>query len=606
MSILLALLLTPPSLAADDPLLRPAVQRDLVRSLDLDGLGDLPTYELDLSLSDADGRYAGRGTLRWTNTTGRAQDRLPLLLHPNAPAELGAEESGGIELTRVETRRGPAATLSTLRPTLAEVRFAEPVRPGDAVTLELAFRGTLRRLDASANDLWSQAMDSLGSLGSPVGGSDYGLLAQGDGLVTVASAVPMVAPFVDGVPVTDRPTGIGDLAWNDPATFSIRLVTPAGLRPVTNLADGPSRPLDDQSWVLEASGAGVRDLVIAASRDWHVAEAEVGGVTVRSWSLERDRAAGEDVLGDAAGSLAFFEQVCGRYPFTELDVVEASLVGGAGGVEFSGMVLVAGYLYREPDSANDPFAMLGAMGMSTGEAPDMGGTMAEQRRFVVAHELAHQWSPGVVGTDARRSPVVDEPLAQYLAGRYAQSLVGDDAGAEVRDRNVLVNYAAFRTLGGRDGAADRPTDTFRSTAEYAGLVYGKAPYLYVALEEELGRARLDKALRGALEATAWEVIDGDTWLAALQKAGARGAVATGRHWWKEAWGDADLAVDPEGWTLFELSLGKEATGQLKELMALTGMTPRDIFAMLGVSLDGGPGTAPLGGPSADDLLERLE
>ncbi len=584
------------------PLLRPAHERSMVKILGLDSVEDLPTYTLDLSLSDGEGRFAGRGTLRWTNTTGAPQDRLPLLLHPNAPGELGAPDSGGLELFEVVVVEGPFGALTPIRPTLSEVQFERPIEPGEAITLRLGFQGTLRRLDSSANDLWAQAMDSLGSMGSPVGGADYGLLAQGDGLVTAASAVPMVAPFRQGRPVVDEPSGIGDLAWNDPVSFEIRVVTPIGLQVVTNLADGPTTPLDEGTQVSTAAGVGVRDLVLVASRDWHMQEASVQGVTVRSWSLTRDRQAGEDVLGDAAGSLAFFQEHYGDYPFTELDVAEASLVGGAGGVEFSGMVLIAGYLYREPDQASDPFAMLGGMGLE-GEA-QVGSTVVEQRRFVVAHELAHQWSPGLVGTDATRSPVVDEPLAQYLAGRYFQSLIGDKPGAAVRDRNVLLNYAAFRTLGGRDGAADRPTHTFRTTAEYAGLVYGKAPYLYVALEESLGRARLDRAIQGAIDRCAWTVVSGDDWLQALQKSGARGAVSAGSRWWREAWGDEDLGVDEEGWKLLELAMGPELALSMKDLMALTGLTPRDLFAMLGMSVAPGAETPPPG-LSPEDMLERL-
>ena len=211
MTLLLTLLLATPAEAAT-PLLRPAHERAMVKALGLDSVADLPTYSLDLSLSDTEGRYAGRGTLRWTNTTGVPQSRLPLLLHPNAPAELGAPESGALSLTSVEVIDGPKGFLAPSRPTLAYVTFVEPIAPGQVVTLRLEFHGTLRQLEASANDMWTQAMDSMSSMGSPVGGSDYGLLAQGDGLVTAASAVPMVAPFRNGEPVVDAPTMMSTLS----------------------------------------------------------------------------------------------------------------------------------------------------------------------------------------------------------------------------------------------------------------------------------------------------------------------------------------------------------------------------------------------------------
>ena len=75
---------------------------------------------------------------------------------------------------------------------------------------------------------------------------------------------------------------------------------------------------------------------------------------------------------------------------------------------------------------------------------------------------------------------------------------GVGAAAEAADRNVKMNYALFRLLEGADAAVVRDVSTFRSGIEYAGLVYGKAPYLYVALREELGDETLHRAMRSVV------------------------------------------------------------------------------------------------------------
>ena len=586
-------------------LLAPGQLAGLTAGLGLSDARQLPHYDLSLSLSDVSGRYEGRGTIRWTNTTGRAQQVIPLLLNAAAPAELGAASAGTLTLSEASVATDPGATLRQVRPTLAEVTLTTPLAPGDAVTLSVAFGGRLRQLAGDANDLFAQAFGGMGQLGAPAGASDYGLLGQGDGLVTAASATPQVAPFEDGEPVVAPPSGIGDLSWNQVGVYELQIVTPAGLEVVTNLVDGAPVAVDERTQLTRAEGAGVRDLVLVASRDFGVVERDVDGVTVRSWFLERDRAAGEASLEDAAASLAFLSRTYAPYPYTELDVVEASLVGGAGGVEFSGMVLIAGFLYRDPTTSQSPTAgMMSMLSGGGGLPPELAGMTDGQRRFVVAHEVVHQWSPGLVGADAHASPVVDEPLAQYLAGRVMQSLLGDAEGAEARDRNVMINYALYRLMGGTDGAADRPTHTFGSTLEYAALVYGKAPYLYVDLEERLGRARLDAAIAAAIKGRAWQVVDGDGWLDALEIAGATGARERGRRWWKEGYGDGDLGLDAEGRVAMRLMFGEELAAQVEQSFAMLGMSPAQLFQMMA---GGMPAARPYqaDSPSVEEMLELL-
>jgi hypothetical protein len=556
-------------------------------------LESLPRYDLDLSISDVANRYEGRGTLTWTNTTGESVSSLPLLLHPNAPKELGAATTASLELRKADC---VGCSLRTERPSLSVLDLAAPLPPGESVTVELEFGGTLKLLEPQSNDIWAQA--SAGMSQGPVEAADYGLLGQGDGLLTAASAYPMVAPFSEGRFQTPAPSGIGDLAWNGPMVFEVRVVSPAGLQVVSNLADRPAR-VEGEVQILEAAGVGVRDLVLVGSRGFLVFEQQVGEIVVKSWGLRQDEVAVRAALEDAVFSLQGLEERLGDYPFTELDVVEATLTGGAGGVEFSSLVLVAGFLYRDPDQSQDPnFQMLRQLGLMGG-MPQMAEIVMEQRRFVVAHEVVHQWFPGLVGSDAHRQPAMDEPLAQYLAG----SLLGED----LRDRSVKANFALYRLMDGKDAAAGRPTDSFGSTLEYAALVYGKAPYLYVALEEDIGRDSLDRALRGAVAEHAWSEVDADTWLGTLQKRGAPGAVALGQRWLDEAWGDEDFGLDPEGHVALRILLGEEMASGLEEGMKFLGMSPKDLFQMMGV---GGPALQPpqLPGiqPTPEEMLELLE
>ena len=569
--------------AAQPPLLQGGQEENIRTALGLDRLEEAPHYTIDLSLSDRSGHFEGRGRLRWTNRTGQAQSVMPLLLHTNGHSVAEMERRGGMRIREIRTVEGPSGQTKSPRPSLVNYVLERSLGNGESIELEFTWEGWLRNLGNDDNDLYQQAFASLGAMTSPVGGADYGLLASGDGLVTMASAYPMLAPYRNGVAQTDAPAEVGDLAWNQVAGYVVRVVTPEGLEVVTNLEETRRRRLPGGEELVEAEGWGVRDFVLVASREFAHKEVLSDGVRLRSWYLAKDAEAGEKSLEEAREYLRFFSEAYGTYPFTELDVVEATLVGGAGGVEFSGMVLMAGFLYRDPGESQHPMGQL--MNVLTrlgGGAPgmDMADTIDIQRRFVLAHELAHQWSPSLVGTNAHDSPVVDEPLAQYLAGRAIQNQIGDEEGALQRDQNVLLNYAMYRLMGGEDAAADRPTGDYSGALEYAALIYGKAPYFYVDMEERVGRRQLDAAIAGAVEDLSWKVVDGQEWLRALERNGATGARSIGSQWWSEAHGDRDLELDPDGHRALAMIMGEEMGAATSEMLAGLGMTPASLFGML--------------------------
>jgi aminopeptidase N len=246
----------------------------------------------------------------------------------------------------------------------------------------------------------------------------------------------------------------------------------------------------------------------------------------------------------------------------------------------------------------------GSLGIG-GISPQLTDMLVGQRRFVVAHEVAHQWVPGLVGSDSQTSAIVDEPLAQYLAGRVSERLLGPAEGRDERDANVLLNYALYRLLGGVDGPAERPTGSFASTLEYGALVYGKAPFLYADLEERHGRAALDRALRRAVDAHAWRLVDPDGWVAALERGGLGEARPLARRWWREAHGDEDLGVDEDGEVAVRLMFGEDLAAQLDQGLAMTGLSFGQLLRMM---MGGQPTSAPYqpGMPSPEEMLRLLE
>ena len=124
----------------------------------------------------------------------------------------------------------------------------------------------------------------------------------------------------------------------------------------------------------------VRDFNFSASPRYKVTTSDDNGVTLSVYSLS--------LSASALGSLArtafdTFSDEIGAYPYSTFNVAEIPV---GGGMESPGMIWI-------PSNA----------------------TSAARKRYLVTHEVAHQWFYGVVGNDQATDPFADEALAEYLA-----------------------------------------------------------------------------------------------------------------------------------------------------------------------------------------------
>ena len=304
----------------------------------------------------------------------------------------------------------------------------------------------------------------------------------------------------------------------------------------------------------------VRDVSLLVSTQFRSSSRKVGGVTVRSHYLAGDEKSGKKVLDAAEHSLAVFEKRFGAYPYKDLDVVEAPLVGGAGGVEFSGLVTVASMFYR-PRFADGSWGILTKLlgGPTQSELEKMTTGILE---FVTAHEVAHQYFPGLVGSDIRKHPFADEAMAQWAALLYFEDRYGKERAKNEANRQVLANYHMMRLMDLPDAPVDRPVEAFESEIAYAGLVYGKGPFFFRELRALVGDDAYFNGLR--------KVIANNRFVEAppraLVKELARGKNAArvnalAKHWLDESHGDADLGK-PDMRVLIGAWLGPEMTKQM--------------------------------------------
>lgn len=510
--------------------LREEHREGLEAQLEVASLEELPLYDLHLAIDDRLRGFGLRETITYTNDERAPMSEMVLRLYANARGEDGAP----VELIAGSCLDGVACTVAADGPSVIRVRLATPITIGERVRVQLDLRGRIAEIDPARTGMMAQAMEGFATVigGASPGGGDYGLLARGEGIASLAQFFPVLARRDRGRWIIDDQGELGDLGNDRISNVRARIVVPRGMQVATSGLEVGSLPVRDPPpraprRELTIHAPLVRGFAVMCGAFESIART-FGAITVRSWYLARDREAGRRVLDVAASAVEIFERRFGPYPYRELDMVEAMIVGGAGGVEFSTLVTVASMFYRRDEGG------LGALGDGT-------GTEDAMLEFVTAHEIAHQWWYGIVGNDERVEPWIDEALAQWSAILYIEERYGPARADEEARRQVAMGYRAMRMMGAPDGAVDRPASAFVPPITYGGLIYGKAPYLYRAIRTELGDAAFFAALQRYVAQHRFRMAPERGPIEALASGPhARRVRTIARRWLDEAHGDEDL------------------------------------------------------------------
>jgi hypothetical protein len=176
----------------------------------------------------------------------------------------------------------------------------------------------------------------------------------------------------------------------------------------------------------------------------------------------------------AQDAVARFSEWFGPYPYRSLSVVEGRMKAG-GGMEYPNLVVIA---------TRDNFLL------NTFET-------------VVAHEVAHQWFYGVLGSDEINEAWLDEGFASYAEMRYYEDKYGPENSLlknrllpplTVRYYNRVLHYLGVTN--GFDPTVLKPAYEFvAEPAAYAINVYTKPALFLAHLEGNLGRTQFDAVIQ---------------------------------------------------------------------------------------------------------------
>ena len=463
-------------------------------------------YQIDFKIDFDHLSYTGSERVRWINRGEKPTSVIYFHLYPNlriTDPEMGVGTTSEgdepvLDVTEVRTLEGDASLYFFLddQATTLRINLREPVAPQGATEIVIKFRGTVPEIDPDETSLTTHVVKQV----SAALRSERELRRARDlnfrckGVMLLATAYPVLTVHEGDEWRRKVEPSVGDIVFNEVADYEVSVTIASGVEVFTSGTETAIRPARETQTF---AGRSLRDFVILAGRTLRSEQTESQGVTIRSIYLAEHERIGKRALNVAANALRVFTSSFGPLPFKTINIAEAPLVAGLGSTEFSAFNIIASAFYVDFDAP------------SVRNLPEIireqRPSVEESLEWTVAHLVAHQWWGAAVGNDPAREPVLDEALSCWSSLVYYKSTYGEEKAKAVLDDQVRGVYRLYRTFGGEDMDANRPSRDYRNTFQYAAIVTTKGALMFVELQNTLGDDKLFAALRNYYQANLFEI-----------------------------------------------------------------------------------------------------
>jgi hypothetical protein len=278
-----------------------------------------------------------------------------------------------------------------------------------------------------------------------------GRFGENSGFWALGNAFPLPAVSQDGAYREDPYYAVGDPFLSECMNFSVSLTLPKGYT-AAGSAWPSVTPSSDGTSLYAFEALSVRDFALCLSNGYRLVQVMEDGVLVSTYAKDDRQAA--QALGFARQALSCYNRIFGAYPYPAYTLAQVDFPFG--GMEYPSLVMLGSDLLQQ------------------------GGQDLE---LLVAHETAHQWWYGVVGSDQVNQAWQDEALCEYSLLPYVQQYHGIQAREDIRFSRIETAMRVTVPLGITPGS---PLELFADGSEYATVVYGRGAAFLVALDTALG------------------------------------------------------------------------------------------------------------------------
>lgn len=341
----------------------------------------------------------------------------------------------------------------TVDETVMAIPLARPLRPDEGLRVEVTFELAI-----------PEALQRLGVVGTNYAfGLWFPKLAVVDGAGWHADPHRPFGEFYADY-------GLYDVTLTVPSGFVVG-ATGELVRAIAN-GDGTTT----QQWRAEH----VRDFTWVADPRYRTKEVVWGGVRVEYLYLGNERGLAQGMAA-AVQALEFYRTRFGPYAYGHLVIAESKALGRVDGMEYSQLVMIGAELRRAAD-------------------------ISVRYEEVLVHELAHQWWPGMVGSNELDEAWLDEGFATFATRAFLEQRYGRDVALfrwpgilkflpTVGERTYHRSEYASAASRGFDSRVVQPAPAFADFMTYQTAVYSKASFVLEMLEYLLGPAQFTEVMR---------------------------------------------------------------------------------------------------------------
>ncbi len=163
-------------------------------------------------------------------------------------------------------------------------------------------------------------------------------------------------------------------------------------------------------------------------------------------------------------AVAFYSKEAGAYPYPLATVVAGNASVSSGGMEYPTITLIT---------------------------VDGGG---EDLDVTIAHEVGHNWFYGILASDERKYPWMDEGINSFYEKRYTEQFYAPKKAIKILPDNETKLLIQSLEVLHKDQAINLPSAAY-TLLNYGTMVYGKTPYWLQGLSNYMGAVTFDSAMQ---------------------------------------------------------------------------------------------------------------
>ena len=254
------------------------------------------------------------------------------------------------------------------------------------------------------------------------------------------------------------------------------------------------------------------DFAIVASNKFKVSSTKVNGIKINNYYYAGKSAKIYNQLAKqtAVDSIKLFTKKYGPYPYSELDLTESPFGSDTGGMEYSGLVMIA----------QDTFARKKAASKE-----DYDSVIED-----VSHEVAHQWFFNTVGNDEYTEPWLDEGMAEFsediifdlsptkTSALYQKLMKTKQDASLMKDVKKLLNQQLKTAVKNKQGMIiNYPLNKIPKKYDEADTAYNGGKSFYSLLRYLMGEKKFDQAMRDYYQTYYLKQATGKDFIAIIKK-----------------------------------------------------------------------------------------